>query len=64
MNTVFQVYFIGLLVYGYFVFVFGVVVNDIRLEWLYTIPIWPLTLVALLVRVIWRGLKITFTRST
>lgn len=31
-------------------------------KWLYTIPVWPLTVVVLLIRISWEGIKVTFGR--
>ena len=48
--------FIGLF-YGYVIFMLCVA-GRIRKEWLYTIPIWPLALLVLLICIILRGVEV------
>ena len=63
MDAILWVYLTGALFYGFFVFLFAFPSETIRPEWLYTIPIWPLTVAVLFIRILWRGLKITFEKS-
>ena len=50
----------GGLFYGFIVFMaVGEPGSRLNSKWLYTIPVWPLTLVVLLVRISWRGIKVT-----
>ena len=62
MNTVIQVYAFGGLFYGWVVFM-AFTEGSLSQKWLCTIPIWPLTIAVLLIRVIWHGLRITFEEA-
>jgi len=51
-------YIFGGLFYG-FIILMANASGSIHRKWFYTVPVWPLTIVALFIRVSWRGIKVT-----
>ena len=51
----------GGLFYG-FIILMAHASRSIHRKWFFTIPIWPLTIVILLIRISWEGVKVTFGR--